>query len=223
MAVDGVERTALAPPVTDPDEHYLAQEALLTEAAWFVQVDCSATLELLGFPPQPHQVVDVQYAGDRLSGPYQVMKATHIVNAADTYVDFKIRANGRAHVESGWPAGRSAVSEDVDRVVQALSQRFFGKYRGEVTDTADSTNRARLKVKCPAVLGEQEVWAMPCVPYAGDSVGFFALPPVGHVGLGRVRGRRDQPADLGRLLLEGRRDRLRATPRRASCSSRPPG
>lgn len=71
------------------------------------------------------------------------------------------------------------MSDDVDRVVQALSQRFFGKYRGEVTDTADSTNRARLKVKCPAVLGEQEVWAMPCVPYAGDSVGFFALPPSG--------------------------------------------
>jgi hypothetical protein len=71
------------------------------------------------------------------------------------------------------------VSEDVDRVVQALSQRFFGKYRGEVTDTADSTNRARLKVKCPAVLGEQEVWAMPCAPYAGDTVGFFALPPSG--------------------------------------------
>jgi hypothetical protein len=93
-AVAGVERTALAPPVTDPDEHYLAQEALLTEAAWFVTVDCSATAELLGFAPQPHQVVDVQYAGKQLSGPYQVMKATHIVNAADHFVDFMIRANG---------------------------------------------------------------------------------------------------------------------------------
>ena len=71
------------------------------------------------------------------------------------------------------------MSEDVDRVVQAMSQRFFGKYRGEVTDTADSTNRGRLKVKCPAVLGEQEMWAMPCAPYAGDTVGFFALPPAG--------------------------------------------
>ena len=101
VEVDGVERTALAPPVTDPDEHYLAQEALLTEAAWFVQVDCSATLELLGFPPQPHQVVDVQYAGERLSGPYQVMKATHIINAADTYVDFKIRANGLGATSGG--------------------------------------------------------------------------------------------------------------------------
>lgn len=71
------------------------------------------------------------------------------------------------------------MSEDIDRVVQALSQRFFGKYRGEVTDTADTTNRARLKVKCPAVLGEQEVWAMPSVPYAGKEIGFFALPAAG--------------------------------------------
>jgi len=71
------------------------------------------------------------------------------------------------------------MSEDLDRVVQALSRRYFGKYRGEVTDTNDSTNRARLKVKCSAVLGEQEVWAMPAVPYAGDGIGLFALPAAG--------------------------------------------
>lgn len=71
------------------------------------------------------------------------------------------------------------MSEDVDRVVQALSQRFFGKYRGEVTATDDATSRGRLKVKCPAILGEQEVWAMPAGPYAGDGIGFFALPPSG--------------------------------------------
>jgi hypothetical protein len=71
------------------------------------------------------------------------------------------------------------VSEELDRVVHALSQRYFGKYRGEVVDTADQTNRARLKVRCPAVLGDQEVWAMPAVPYAGNGLGFFALPPAG--------------------------------------------
>ena len=31
----------------------------------------------------------------------------------------------------------------------------------------------------PALLGDQSVWAMPSVPYAGDGVGFFAMPPVG--------------------------------------------
>lgn len=94
VAVDGVERTMLAPAVTDPEEQFLAQEALLTEAAWFVEVDCSSTLELLGFAATPHQIVDVKYAGDRLSGPYQVMAATHVINASDHFIDFKIRANG---------------------------------------------------------------------------------------------------------------------------------
>jgi uncharacterized protein involved in type VI secretion and phage assembly len=71
------------------------------------------------------------------------------------------------------------VSDELDRVVQAMSQRYFGKYRGEVSGTDDATHRARLRVRCPAVLGAQEVWAMPSVPYAGDGLGFFALPPVG--------------------------------------------
>ena len=44
---------------------------------------------------------------------------------------------------------------------------FFGKYRGTVTDNADQSNRGRLKVRVPAVLGSVESWAMPCVPYAG--------------------------------------------------------
>lgn len=67
--------------------------------------------------------------------------------------------------------------EELDRVVQGMSQRYYGKYRGTVVDTADSTKRGRLKVRVPSVMGEQEMWAMPCAPYAGASLGFFALPP----------------------------------------------
>ena len=66
----------------------------------------------------------------------------------------------------------------VDALLDAATRRFYGKYRGLVKDNADSTKRGRLKVTVPAVMGEQEVWAMPCVPYAGDQVGFFALPPM---------------------------------------------
>lgn len=56
---------------------------------------------------------------------------------------------------------------------------YFGKYRGTVSDNADPTNRGRLKVKVPSVLGTVESWAMPCVPYAGKSVGFYSLPEPG--------------------------------------------
>ena len=69
--------------------------------------------------------------------------------------------------------------EQIDRIVDALSQRYYGKYRGEVTDTADPTKRGRVQVKCSAVMGEELLWAMPCVPYAGDQLGLFALPPAG--------------------------------------------
>jgi uncharacterized protein involved in type VI secretion and phage assembly len=60
-----------------------------------------------------------------------------------------------------------------------LRSRFFGKYRGTVVSNEDDTHRGRLKVKVPAVLGALELWAMPCVPYAGPDVGFLALPPSG--------------------------------------------
>ena len=67
----------------------------------------------------------------------------------------------------------------LDRIVEALSQRYFGKYRGEVVSTEDETKRGRLQVLCPAVMGDKAIWAMPCVPYAGNQLGLFALPPAG--------------------------------------------
>ena len=65
---------------------------------------------------------------------------------------------------------------DNDALLEFVRSRYFGKYRGTVEDNADPTQRGRLLVKVPAVLGELAVWAMPCVPYAGKSVGFYCLP-----------------------------------------------
>jgi len=57
---------------------------------------------------------------------------------------------------------------------------FFGKYRGKVTSNIDPLALGRVQVSVPAVLGDGRLsWAMPCSPYAGDKVGFFAVPPVG--------------------------------------------
>jgi hypothetical protein len=64
-------------------------------------------------------------------------------------------------------------------MLQSQQSRYFGKYRGLVRDNVDVLQRrGRLKVVVPQVLGEAEVWALPCVPFAGAGVGFFALPPV---------------------------------------------
>jgi uncharacterized protein involved in type VI secretion and phage assembly len=67
----------------------------------------------------------------------------------------------------------------LEKLADWVRRRHFGKYRGTVTDNADPTKRARLKIRVPAVLGDLEVWAMPCVPYAGDKVGFYVLPEAG--------------------------------------------
>ncbi|MFD1660246.1 phage baseplate assembly protein V [Streptomyces caeni] len=60
-----------------------------------------------------------------------------------------------------------------------MNGRFFGKYRGKVADNVDPRQQGRLRVRCPAVLGEGASWAMPSVPYAGPGVGLFLLPPTG--------------------------------------------
>jgi uncharacterized protein involved in type VI secretion and phage assembly len=63
-------------------------------------------------------------------------------------------------------------------VLDRLRNRFFGKYRGCVTDVDPGT--LRIKAKVPAVLaGQATGWCEPCVPYAGPSVGLAFLPEVG--------------------------------------------
>ncbi|MDT7543564.1 MAG: hypothetical protein QOE33_3468 [Acidobacteriota bacterium] len=63
-------------------------------------------------------------------------------------------------------------------VLERVRSKFFGKYRGTVTDVDAAT--LRIKAMLPAVLGEQPTgWCVPCVPYAGPSVGIAFLPEVG--------------------------------------------
>jgi hypothetical protein len=69
--------------------------------------------------------------------------------------------------------------EMMQQVLEQQASKFFGKYRGRVADNRDPLLRGRLKVQVPQVLGKSEVWALPCVPYAGKDVGFFALPKTG--------------------------------------------
>jgi hypothetical protein len=56
---------------------------------------------------------------------------------------------------------------------------YYGKYRGRVESNLDEELMGRIQVTCPAVMGLRLGWAMPCVPYAGPGVGFYAIPPIG--------------------------------------------
>jgi uncharacterized protein involved in type VI secretion and phage assembly len=58
--------------------------------------------------------------------------------------------------------------------------KFFGKFRGIVIDVEDPLMTFRIRAKVPDVMGEDESgWAMPCMPFGGSGMGFFALPAVG--------------------------------------------
>jgi uncharacterized protein involved in type VI secretion and phage assembly len=61
-----------------------------------------------------------------------------------------------------------------------MSEKYYGKYRGVVTDNKDPLMTGRVKARVPDVMGDKETgWAMPCAPFGGSGVGFFALPTVG--------------------------------------------
>ncbi len=74
-------------------------------------------------------------------------------------------------------------------------ERFYGKYRGTVSNNLDPLMQGRLLVKVPSVLGDQDSgWAMPCSPYGGSNVGFFSIPPVGaNVWVEFEEGKPDHP------------------------------
>ena len=83
-----------APPKPDPVAAQLAKESLVQEQSWFVEADCSASSERLGFLVLPHAIVKVENMGPNLSGLYQVKTATHVFTPTDRLVDFTLRANG---------------------------------------------------------------------------------------------------------------------------------
>lgn len=57
---------------------------------------------------------------------------------------------------------------------------FYGKYRGIVTDNRDPNGIGRIRATVPDVYGDLESgWAMPAVPFAGNGLGFFAVPDKG--------------------------------------------
>lgn len=71
-------------------------------------------------------------------------------------------------------------------ITQDGGKKYFGKYRGVVSNSEPSTSLGRaampgsIAVNVPSVFGKSvSVYAMPCVPYAGEQEGFYAIPSVG--------------------------------------------
>lgn len=61
-----------------------------------------------------------------------------------------------------------------------MSGRFFGKYRGKVTDNRDPLQSGRIRARVPDVFGDLDTgWAKACVPLGLSKVKGSALPTVG--------------------------------------------
>jgi hypothetical protein len=68
-------------------------ESALTEAGWFIDTTASTTAHMLGGVLVPHDEVEVQGLGPDHSGLYQVKAVTHVINAADHFMDLQLRRN----------------------------------------------------------------------------------------------------------------------------------
>jgi uncharacterized protein involved in type VI secretion and phage assembly len=68
----------------------------------------------------------------------------------------------------------------VVELAEQARQRFYGKYRGIVTDVEDPEQIGRIRARVPEVYADQvSPWALPGAPYAGEGIGFYAVPKSG--------------------------------------------
>jgi uncharacterized protein involved in type VI secretion and phage assembly len=58
--------------------------------------------------------------------------------------------------------------------------KYYGKFRGTVTNNTDPLQTGRIQVQVPDVLTvTPSSWAMPCFPFTGIQAGMYCVPPVG--------------------------------------------
>ena len=88
-------RTVCLTTAGDSEELNPKAQALLTEAGWFVNATASTTAHMLGGVLVPEDVVEVDGLGTDQSGAYQVKAVTHVITAADHFMDLQLRRNAQ--------------------------------------------------------------------------------------------------------------------------------
>ena len=70
---------------------------------------------------------------------------------------------------------------EIERLIDHIENRYYGKYRGRVVDNKDPKGLGRIRVEVPELLNNQETgWALPCLPYGGSKdTGLFTIPETG--------------------------------------------
>jgi hypothetical protein len=93
-----------------------------------------------------------------------------------------------------WNDPSSGSPDEVDGI-----HRYWGKYPGVVKNTIDPEMRCRLLVSVEDVWGPNiSSWALPCLPYAGLSLGMYVVPTIGaNVWVEFLHGNPDYPIWTG--------------------------
>lgn len=93
-----------------------------------------------------------------------------------------------------WDDVPSGVPDEVRGI-----RRYWGKYPGVVRNNIDPEMRCRLFVSVEDVWGPNfSSWALPCLPYAGLSLGMYVVPPIGaNVWVEFLHGNPDIPIWTG--------------------------
>jgi len=73
------------------------------------------------------------------------------------------------------------IEDLLQELVEALDNRYYGKFRGFVHRTDDPLNVGRIQAIVPRLFNADTPtgWASPCTPYAGPDQGFYAVPELG--------------------------------------------
>jgi uncharacterized protein involved in type VI secretion and phage assembly len=83
-------------------------------------------------------------------------------------------------------------------MVNVNEEKYYGKYMGKVEENFDRQGLGRIKVKVRFLENKKIGWAMPCVPYAGENVGMFFIPPKNaNVWIEFLNGDLDTPIYVG--------------------------
>jgi uncharacterized protein involved in type VI secretion and phage assembly len=87
----------------------------------------------------------------------------------------------------------------------SAAAKYFGKYRGTVTQNVDPEQRGRIQATVPDVSNVVPgSWALPCVPVAGNNMGTYLVPQVGAaVWIEYEQGDPDYPIWTGGFWSEG--------------------
>lgn len=70
--------------------------AAATAASWYVRAEALTTVHMLNHVLVPHQLVTVDGGGCGIAGTYQVSDVTHVINAAEHWMQVKLRSNSRS-------------------------------------------------------------------------------------------------------------------------------